>query len=91
MVTVVQVPIEVETQPAASEITSGQTLANSAISGGSVVEIRNATHTVTGSWSWINDTTVVDETGSYEAKFTPDNTSKYPSDLTTNLIVEVNS
>lgn len=91
MVTVVQVPIQIQSQPTASEITSGQTLANSAISGGSVVEIRDATHTVTGSWSWVNGTTVVDETGSYEAKFTPDNTSKYPSDLTTDLIVEVNS
>ena len=89
MVMVVQVPIEVETQPTASEITSGQTLANSAISGGEVVEIRDNTHTVAGTWAWENDTTVVDATGSYTAIFTPSNTAKYPGNLTTQLVVEV--
>lgn len=89
MVTIVQVPIEVETQPTASEITSGQTLANSTISGGEVVEIRDNTHTVAGTWAWEDDTTVVDATGSYTAIFTPSNTDKYPSNLTTQLVVEI--
>lgn len=91
MVTVVQVPIEVQTQPVASEITSGQTLENSALSGGSVVEVRDNQNTVAGTWSWVDDSTVVNETGAYEAQFTPSNTAKYPSTLTTQVIVEVNT
>jgi len=62
------------TPPTAGDVTRGQTLANSTLSGGSAT-INNTL--VSGTFSWADTTTVVSTSGEYDVIFTPDDTSNF--------------
>ena len=63
--------------PTASELTYGQTLADSALTGGKAVN-PNTQEEVEGTWSWADDTVkpTVDNQG-YQVVFTPNDTANY--------------
>lgn len=63
--------------PTAAELTYGQTLADSKLTGGKAVN-PNTQEEVAGTWSWADDTVkpTVDNQG-YQVVFTPNNTANY--------------
>lgn len=63
--------------PTAAELTYGQTLAESTLTGGKAVN-PNTQETVAGTWSWADDTVkpTVDNQG-YQVVFTPEDTANY--------------
>lgn len=65
--------------PTASELTYGQTLADSTLTGGKAVN-PNTQEKVAGTWSWADDTVkpTVDNQG-YQVVFTPEDTANYNS------------
>lgn len=87
-VTVIKVPTKVSQQPTASSIASGSLLSTSVISGGLVVDARDGSTDVEGSWAWQNGGVAVDETGNYTAIFTPTNVDKY-EEVTTEILVTI--
>lgn len=76
--------LTVDTLPTATNVTVGDTLAQSTLSSGVV---KYGETTVAGSWAWSDDTTVVSTSGSFEATFTPTTGADNYNTLTANVSV----
>ena len=76
-ITVEKATPESAAAPTASELTYGQTLAESTLTGGNAVN-PNTQEEVAGTWSWADDTVkpTVDNQG-YQVVFTPNDTANY--------------
>lgn len=78
---IVKATPSVATIPTAETLINGQTLSESELSGGEVVILlvsspdsyKTVATEIEGTWSWANPETVIDESGTYEAIFTPTN------------------
>jgi len=66
------------TPPTATSVSAGQTLATSTLSGGRVDGVGGAE--ISGTWAWLDDTHIINENGSFAARFIP--TSQNYSEIT---------
>lgn len=87
-VEVIKNPLVVTETPVATSVARGSTLGTSNITGGEVVNKNDRELVVPGSWSWNDETLVVNSRKSFKATFTPENLDKHET-ISVSLVVGV--